>query len=269
MIPNILSIAGTDPTGGAGIQADLKTITALGGYGMAVVTALVAQNTQGVRAVQEIPAEFVTAQIDAVFDDVRVDAVKIGMLANASIITAVAQAIDRHRPPIVVLDPVMVAASGDRLLAPDAVAALRDELLPRADLITPNVPEAADLLEETEATDTDDMRRQAGKLCSYGTNVLLKGGHLSTADSTDVLAVDGVVHIYSASRVDTENTHGTGCTLSSAAATLRPQSPDWPATVARAKDYLTGALRAADRLQVGHGHGPVHHSYATTTGEPA
>jgi hydroxymethylpyrimidine/phosphomethylpyrimidine kinase len=264
MIPNVLSIAGTDPTGGAGIQADLKTIAALGGYGMSVVTALVAQNTQGVRSVHEVPPEFVAAQLDAVFDDVRVDAVKIGMLSNVDVIAAVAAALDRHRPRLVVLDPVMVAASGDRLLAADAVAALRDELLHRADLITPNLPEAADLLGEPEATGQAAMREQAEKLRSYGTYVLLKGGHLSTQDSTDVLAVDGELHSLSAPRVDTKNTHGTGCTLSSAVATLRPSTSDWLTAVGRAKDYLTDALRAADDLDVGHGHGPVHHTYAIT-----
>jgi hydroxymethylpyrimidine/phosphomethylpyrimidine kinase len=260
MIPNILSIAGTDPTGGAGIQADLKTIAALGGYGMAVVTALVAQNTQGVRAVQEISPEFLTAQLDAVFDDVRVDAVKIGMLANAGIISAVARVLDRRRPPYVILDPVMVAASGDRLLAGNAVAALRDELLPLSDLITPNIPEAADLLGDREATDVQAMRLQAQK---FAQNILLKGGHLSTADSTDILIADATVYELSAPRVNTRNTHGTGCTLSSAVATLRPQKSGWFEAVSAAKEYLTGALRAADQLEVGHGHGPVDHAYQT------
>ena len=263
MIPNVLSIAGTDPTGGAGIQADLKTIAALGGYGMSVVTALVAQNTQGVRAVLEVPPDFVSAQIHAVFDDVRVDAVKIGMLANAEIIAAVTEALDHYQPPYVVLDPVMVAASGDRLLAAEAVAALRDELFSRADLVTPNIPEAADLLGEAEAVDAITMRQQAEKLHSLGPHVLLKGGHLSTPDSTDVLATNGAVHELSVPRVRTENTHGTGCTLSSAIAALRPNQLDWVTTVSDAKAYLTGALLAADELDVGHGHGPVHHSFAT------
>jgi hydroxymethylpyrimidine/phosphomethylpyrimidine kinase len=211
--------------------------------------------------VQEIPADFVTAQLDAVFDDVRVDAVKIGMLANAGIISAVAAALDRRRPAIVVLDPVMVAASGDRLLADDAVSALRDELLPLAHLITPNIPEAADLLGESESANVPEMLLQAEKLAGHGPNVLLKGGHLSTPDSTDVLIADGVTHQLSARRVATENTHGTGCTLSSAIATLRPLRSDWLAAVSEAKDYLTGALRAADGLDVGRGHGPVDHAY--------
>lgn len=263
MIPNVLSIAGTDPTGGAGIQADLKTIAALGGYGMSVVTALVAQNTQGVRAVLDVPPDFVAAQIDAVFDDVRVDAVKIGMLANVDIVNAVADALDRHAPQFVVLDPVMVAASGDRLLQPDAVAALRDRLLPKATIITPNIPEAADLLDENEATDLPDMRRQAEKLHARGPHVLLKGGHLSTSDSTDILAANGTVHQLSVPRVNTNNTHGTGCTLSSAIATLQSRKPDLLVAVSEAKAYLTAALLAAGQLDVGHGSGPVHHGYAT------
>lgn len=263
MIPNVLSIAGTDPTGGAGIQADLKTIAALGGYGMSVVTALVAQNTQGVRGVLDVPPDFVTAQIDAVFDDVRVDAVKIGMLANADIVNTVADALDRYEPEFVVLDPVMVAASGDRLLQPDAVAALRERLLPLATIVTPNIPEAADLLGGPEARDLHEMRQQAEKLHTRGPHVLLKGGHLSTSDSTDILAADGTVHQLSVPRIDTKNTHGTGCTLSSAIATLRSQKPDLLAAVSEAKAYLTGALLAADRLDVGHGNGPVHHGYAT------
>jgi hydroxymethylpyrimidine/phosphomethylpyrimidine kinase len=263
VIPNVLSIAGTDPTGGAGIQADLKTIAALGGYGMAVVTALVAQNTLGVRGVLDVPADFVAAQIDAVFDDVRVDAVKIGMLANADIVNAVADALDKYELEFVVLDPVMIAASGDRLLQPDAVAALRDRLVPLATIITPNIPEAADLLDEPEASDLTQMRQQAEKLHSRGPNVLLKGGHLSTSDSTDILVADGTVHQLSVPRVDTMNTHGTGCTLSSAIATLRSREPDLLAAVSEAKAYLTGALLAADQLDVGHGSGPVHHGYAT------
>lgn len=263
MIPNVLSIAGTDPTGGAGIQADLKTIAALGGYGMSVVTALVAQNTQGVRGVLDVPPDFVAAQIAAVFDDVRVDAVKIGMLANADIVNTVADALDRYKPEFVVLDPVMVAASGDRLLQPDAVAALRDRLLPLATIITPNIPEAADLLGAPEATDLHQMRQQAEKLHARGPHVLLKGGHLSTSDSTDILTADGTVHQLSVPRIDTKNTHGTGCTLSSAIAALRSQKPDLLATVSEAKAFLTGALLAADRLDVGRGNGPVHHGYAT------
>lgn len=257
MIPNVLSIAGTDPTGGAGIQADLKAFSALGAYGMTVVTALVAQNTRGVNAIHDVPSEFVTAQLDAVFSDVRVDAVKIGMLNNAAVIRAVVAALGRYRPPYVVLDPVMVAKSGDRLLETDAVEALRDELLPRVDLVTPNLPEAGDLLGTAESTDLADLGR---RLRALGVDrVLVKGGHLDTATSDDVLvAPDGEV-VLSSPRIETSSTHGTGCTLSAAIAALRPQRDDWESAVREAKTYLTGALRAADQLQVGSGHGPVHH----------
>ncbi len=258
--PNVLSVAGTDPTGGAGIHADLKTFSALGAYGLAVVTAVVAQNTTGVRGVHPVPAASVTAQLDAVFDDVRIDAVKIGMLGNRDVITAVAEALDRFRPPVVVLDPVMVAKSGDRLLQPDAVDALRRQLVPRADLITPNIPEAADLLDQGEAGDVAAMVDQAGRLVAGGARrVLLKGGHLGGPGSVDVLLGDGGCDRLEAPRVATNNDHGTGCTLSSAVAALRPQRPDWPAAVRDAKAYLTAALQGADRLDVGAGHGPVHH----------
>ena len=263
MISNVLSIAGTDPSGGAGIQADLKTFSALGAYGMAVVTAVVAQTTTGVTGVLEVPAEFVTAQLDTLLADVRVDAVKIGMLANEAIVRAVGAALDAWRPPFVVLDPVMVAKSGYRLLDAGAVGAVRDVLVPRVDLITPNLAEAADLLGEAEAAGVDGMRAQAQRLRDLGAlRVLITGGHLAGGASTDVLAsADGTEELR-AERVVTGNDHGTGCTLSAAIAALRPGQPDWAAAVGAAKAYLTGALGAADRLDVGHGHGPVHHFYA-------
>jgi hydroxymethylpyrimidine/phosphomethylpyrimidine kinase len=268
-IPNVLSIAGTDPTGGAGIQADLKTFSALGAYGMAVVTAVVAQNTTGVRAVDQLSADMVAAQIDAVFEDVRVDAVKIGMLGVEPVIRTVAAAIDRWRPAAVVLDPVMVAKSGDRLLEPAAVDALRIELLPRADLLTPNLPEAADLLGEPEATDVETMVEQAQRLVAAGAGrVLVKGGHLRGAESVDVLVGAGTLVCLPAPRVDTRNDHGTGCTLSSAIAALVPQRPDWDTAVGDAKAYLTAALADAGHLDVGSGHGPVHH-FSNWWSEPA
>jgi hydroxymethylpyrimidine/phosphomethylpyrimidine kinase len=262
--PNLLTIAGSDPSGGAGIQADLKTFTALGGYGMSVLTALTAQNTHGVREVHDVPARFVAAQLDAIFDDVRVDAVKIGMLGTAEVTRAVAAVLAARRPPHVVLDPVMVAKSGDRLLRADAVGALRDELLPLADLITPNLPEAADLLGAPEATDESGMRDQLDALTKLGPAVLLKGGHLAGPDCPDLLALPGQPEPVrlSAPRVATRNDHGTGCTLSAAIAALRPQRDGWPAAVTDAKAYLTAALAAADRLDVGSGHGPVHHFHA-------
>lgn len=263
-VPNVLTIAGTDPTGGAGIQADLKTFSALGGYGMSVVTALVAQNTRGVDAVHGVPADFIRAQLDSVFADVRVDAVKIGMLSTVDVITAVADALDEYQPPHVVLDPVMVAKSGDRLLHPDAVTTLRDVLLPRVDLATPNLEEAADLLEVDTAKTETQMLEQARRLVALGLpRVVLKGGHLDTDRSPDLFLDAGDdPHTLDAERVVTRNTHGTGCTLSSAIATLRARRGDWLAAVTEAKTYLTGALRAADQLDVGDGHGPVHHFHA-------
>lgn len=262
MIPNVLTIAGTDPSGGAGIQADLKAFSAHGAYGMSVMTALVAQTTTGVAEVHEIPPEFVTAQLVTLLDDVRVDAVKIGMLANAPVIRAVVDVLERYGPPHVVLDPVMVAKSGDRLLAPEAVSALRDELLPRVDLITPNLPEAADLLGEQEIVDAEAMVGQAERLAGLGAKqVLLKGGHLTGGSSIDLLHGDGGTEFLHSDRVETKNDHGTGCTLSASIAALRPQRPDWQCAVREAKEYLTGALRASDQLDVGRGHGPVHHFY--------
>ncbi|QIZ36238.1 bifunctional hydroxymethylpyrimidine kinase/phosphomethylpyrimidine kinase [Saccharopolyspora sp. ASAGF58] len=260
MVPNVLTIAGTDPSGGAGVQADLKTFSAHGAYGMSVITALVAQTTTGVSEVHEVPPEFITAQLVTLLDDVRVDAVKIGMLANAEVIRAVIGVLDRYSPPHVVLDPVMVAKSGDRLLAPEAVSVLRDELLPRVDLITPNLPETADLLGEPEITDPNDMPAQAERLARLGAKqVLLKGGHLDGRSSVDLLYGEGIAEFLSSERVVTTNDHGTGCTLSAAIAALRPQRADWLDAVREAKEYLTEALRASDRLDVGHGHGPVHH----------
>lgn len=260
MIPNVLTIAGTDPSGGAGIQADLKAFSANGAYGMSVMTALVAQTTTGVSEVHEIPPEFVTAQLTTLLDDVRVDAVKIGMLANAEVIRAVVAVLDRYNPPNVVLDPVMVAKSGDRLLAAEAVAVLRDELLPRVELITPNLPEAADLLGEREVTESAGMPGVADRLAGLGAKqVLLKGGHLRQGASVDLLRGDGAAEYLRSERVETTNDHGTGCTLAAAIAALRPQRASWEQAVREAKDYLTESLRAAGRLDVGRGHGPVHH----------
>jgi hydroxymethylpyrimidine/phosphomethylpyrimidine kinase len=261
MTPNLLTIAGSDPSGGAGIQADLKTFSALGAYGMSVLTGLTSQNTRGVRSMHEVPAAFVREQLDSVFDDVRVDAVKIGMLATADVIDVVAAVLRERRPPYVVLDPVMVATSGDRLLAADAVARLRDVLLPHVDLITPNLPEAADLLGMPEAQDEMGMRDQLDALRKLASGVLLKGGHLGGAESPDLLAMSSSPEPSRlvARRIETTNDHGTGCTLSSAIAALRPQRDSWLAAVTDAKAYLTRALAAADRLDVGRGHGPVHH----------
>jgi hydroxymethylpyrimidine/phosphomethylpyrimidine kinase len=262
-IPNVLTIAGSDSGGGAGIQADLKAFSALGAYGASVITALTAQNTRGVTAIHAPDAGFVGAQLDAVFDDIRIDAVKIGMLANASIVRAVADALRRHKPAHIVLDTVMISKSNHALLLPDAVAALRDELLPLADLLTPNLPEAAALLGGAQAAaDEAAMLEQGEALRALGARaVLMKGGHLNAADSPDWLVQESGTLRLGGPRVPVKNTHGTGCTLSSAFAALIPQRGDLASAVADAKEYLTGALQASDRLDVGSGVGPVHHFY--------
>nr|WP_328842209.1 bifunctional hydroxymethylpyrimidine kinase/phosphomethylpyrimidine kinase [Nakamurella leprariae] len=264
----MLTIAGSDPGGGAGIQADLKTFGALGAYGCAVLTALTAQNTRGVTGVHAVPPAFVAEQLATLVEDIALDAVKIGMIADAGIADAVADFLVDQRPPHVVLDPVMVATSGDRLLASSAEQVVRGRLLALADVITPNALEAAALLGTEPAESVEQAVQQVDALLDLGARgVLLKGGHLTGDTATDVFAErGGDLHRFSAPRLGTRNTHGTGCTLSSAMAALRPTSPDWPAAIDRAKEYLTAALRAADDLRIGSpddqgrlGHGPVHH----------
>lgn len=258
-----VTIAGSDSGGGAGIQADLKTFSALGVYGASVITALTAQNTQGVTAIHDVPADFVTAQIDAVFSDLHVDAVKIGMLSRPETIHAVAAGLDRHRQRKVVLDPVMVAASGDPLIADDAVALLLDLLIPKAAIVTPNLPEAARLLGEEEADGQAAVEAQAERLLARGARaVLLKGGHGSGAESADFLLTPVGGRWLSAARIATVNTHGTGCTLSSAIAAGLAHGRHLEAAVVGAKEYVTAAIAAADRLQIGKGRGPVHHFHA-------
>lgn len=257
--PRVLSIAGTDPTGGAGVQADLKSIAAFGGYGMAVVTALVAQNTRGVRDVHVPPTAFLEEQLRAVGDDVEIDAVKIGMLGSAAVAGVVATWLDDVRPPVVVLDPVMIATSGDRLLDTDAEAAVR-ALCRRVDLVTPNLPELAVLVEEPVATDWAGAVAQARTLAARtGSAVLLKGGHLAGEESPDAIVDADGVHAVSGRRVDTRHTHGTGCSLSSAMATLAAHGLPWPDALPRAKRWLTGALENAEALHVGRGNGPIDH----------
>lgn len=260
-IPNLLTIAGSDSGGGAGIQADLKTFSALGAYGASVITALTAQNTRGVTGVHAPDAAFVTAQLDAVFDDIRIDAVKIGMLANAAIVHAVADALRRYAPRFVVLDTVMISKSSHALLAPEAVDALRDALLPLATLVTPNLPEAAALLGDAPAATEDDMVRQGHALLQTGARaVLVKGGHLPDASaSPDWLVEPARTVRLDGARLPVGNTHGTGCTLSSAIAALLPRQPDLASAVREAKTYLSGAIAASGHLDVGHGVGPVHH----------
>lgn len=290
-IPRVLAIAGSDPSGGAGIQADLKSIAANGGYGMAAITALTAQNTQGVRAVHVPPAAFLTAQLDAISDDIVIDAVKIGMLGDAAVIGAVRSWLEKVRPAVVVLDPVMVATSGDRLLQESAEAALQ-ALLPLADLITPNLAELAILLKEPAAEDWAEALAQGKRLAARtGTTVLVKGGHLPAGlvgvgaagdNAADDVAVDisggtgpgagcpdalvntgGLLGqetvVVPGERIATRNSHGTGCSLSSAMATVQARVGDWEAALREVKPWLLGALREASVLEVGTGNGPVHH----------
>jgi hydroxymethylpyrimidine/phosphomethylpyrimidine kinase len=261
-VPTALTVAGSDPSGGAGIQADLKTFSALGVYGTAVLTALTAQNTRGVTGVHGVPPEFVGEQLATLFADVEVHATKLGMLGTADVVRAVAAALaDRPAGPVV-CDPVMVATSGDRLIDEAAVDAVRTDLLPLADLVTPNVPEAAVLLDVSPATEVDQLPGQATALLELGPRaVLLKGGHLGGEDSVDVLATAGGVTVTRRPRVDTTSTHGTGCTLSAALAALaaRNDTDDWARLVDPARDYLQRALTAGESLGVGSGHGPVHH----------
>lgn len=265
-VPTALTIAGVDPSGGAGVLADIKTFSALGAYGCAVIAALTAQNTRAVTGVLPIAPDFIARQIDTLFDDVRVDAVKIGMLGEAPVITTVADRLAAWKIERMVLDPVMVAKSGDALLAPAAVGALREALVPLARVITPNLPEAGVLLEGRAPEHVKEMRRAAERLHALmGSGerwVWLKGGHLPTGDATDLLFNGDRMIELPAPRVATKNTHGTGCTLSAALAALLPQRPDVPTAARDAKAYLTEALRHADDLRVGQGHGPVHHFHA-------
>jgi len=255
-----LTIAGSDSSGGAGIQADLKTFSAIGVYGASVITALTAQNTKGVTAIHNVPADVVIAQIDAVFSDLAVGAVKIGMLSQVATIEAVAQGIRRHDAKNIVLDPVMVATSGDRLLAADAVGALRELLFPQALVVTPNLPEAAALLEHAPARSEAEMEAQARALLDFGAQyVLIKGGHGEGSESVDLLVDATSVTRFAGMRVATKNTHGSGCTLSSAIAAGLAKGHDLKTAVRDAKTYVTGAIAAADTLAIGHGNGPLHH----------
>lgn len=260
MINNVLSIAGSDPSGGAGIQADIKAISANGAYAMAAITCLTIQNTQGVSGVQLLPSAFVHDQIAAIFADIRVDAVKIGMISNAETADAVAAALRPHPAVPIVLDPVMTAKGGAQLLADAAIITVRDILLPLATILTPNLPEAARLLGVAPATSRDEMLIQGQELCALGPKaVLMKGGHLEGDDSPDVLVTRQAAHWFDAPRSPTKNTHGTGCTLSSALATQIAQGLSLKNAAAAAKSYVSDAILNADQLDVGTGHGPTHH----------
>jgi hydroxymethylpyrimidine/phosphomethylpyrimidine kinase len=263
-VPVALTIAGSDSGGGAGIQADLKTFAALGVYGASAITAITAQNTQAVSAVFELPPDLISAQIDAVVSDIGADAVKTGMLSSAAIIEAVAAKAREHELRPLVVDPVMVAKSGDRLLREDAVDALRTQLLPLATVLTPNLPEAEVLLGRTLAS-WDDVRAGARELVALGAqSVVIKGGHLPAeagrdSPATDIFFDGEEFREFTAPRVDTTNTHGTGCTFASAIAAALAKGSDLRGAVALGKAYVTKALQSAYPL--GHGHGPVHHFY--------
>lgn len=259
----VLTIAGSDSGGGAGIQADLKTIAAHGCYGASVITALTAQNTLGVTGIHAVPVDFVAAQMDAVLGDIGADAVKIGMLFSPELIRTVAQGLVRHGVETVVLDPVMVAQSGDKLLQDEAIDALKSELIPLATLITPNLPEASVLLNREIATQEAALKALAELAAMGCANVLVKGGHLESGDSDDTLYLgpEGRVVTLPGVRIQTRNNHGTGCTLSSAIASNLARGEDVETAVRHAKEYISGAIRAGSTYDIGQGHGPVHHFY--------
>jgi hydroxymethylpyrimidine/phosphomethylpyrimidine kinase len=258
--PVALTIAGSDSSGGAGIQADLKTFAALSVYGASAITALTAQDTRAVSAIHPVPPEFVTAQLDAVFGDLAVGAVKTGMLGERATIEAIAAAFKRWSPPFVVIDPVMIATSGDRLLPADAVDALRTKLIPFAAIITPNLPEAAVLLSEPLAVSDAAIESQGRRLLSLGcSHALIKGGHGHGSESIDYLISANATIPLAGPRFATQNTHGTGCSLSAAIAAGLAKGEDMETAVRNAKTFISAAIAAADRFAVGHGQGPVHH----------
>ena len=264
-----LTIAGSDSSGGAGIQADLKTFSAFGVYGASAITALTAQNTRGVQGVEAVSPAFVAQQIDSVLSDLAVGAVKTGMLATTEIVSTVARSLRQAGAIPLVVDPVMVATSGDVLLAPDAIAAIRTELAPLAALITPNLPEAARLLGREQAKTEAEVEHQARALQQLGCHaVLVKGGHGKGAEAVDILFDGAAVRRYALPRIDTPHTHGTGCTLSAAIAALLAQGVPLPDAVERAKAYVWQGLEHGRALGVGHGRGPVDHLYALRRAAP-
>jgi hydroxymethylpyrimidine/phosphomethylpyrimidine kinase len=259
MVANILSIAGTDPTAGAGIQADLKTFSALGCYGLTVVTSIVAQNTLGVKRFEPVSSEMISDQLDAVFEDVRIDAVKIGMVANAKIAAVIVDRLKFYKAQHIVLDPVMIATSHHSLIEEDAVDAIKYMLIPMSTIMTPNLPEAGMLLNTNTPKNIAQMHDAIGPLLQMGSGwVLLKGGHLSGDECVDLLGGPSGISVLRAPRVRTKNDHGTGCTLSAALASFLPFL-SVEESAQRAKTYLTTALIESSRLQIGRGHGPVHH----------
>ena len=264
--PIVLTIAGSDSGGGAGIQADIKAISATGSYACSVITAITAQNTLSVSAIHPIPLEHVEKQLDAVFSDLNIVAVKVGMLADADIIKVVAKKLKQYQPKFLVVDPVMVTRNGDLLLEKSAIDTLKAELLPMADLITPNLPEGAALIGSQLPINEQAMQSMVEGLRQLGTKaVLLKGGYLQQdKESNDLLILPNSVEQLTAKRINTNNTHGTGCTLSSAIASYLAQGYELTKAVQLGKDYITQALTYANQLSIGQGHGPVHHFYKQT-----
>ncbi|MGB8285192.1 MAG: bifunctional hydroxymethylpyrimidine kinase/phosphomethylpyrimidine kinase [Candidatus Aquirickettsiella gammari] len=262
-LASVVTIAGTDPCGGAGIQADIKAISATGAYAASVITVLVAQNTCHVTAIQEIPLCFIQQQIDAVFSDLAIGAVKLGMLYQEEIIHLLVNNLKKYQPPFIVLDPVMITQTGHLLLKPQAINALVNDLFPIATLITPNIPEAETIL-KSPINDFNSLRDAAITLAKqYKISVLLKGGHLKSVDSPDIFYdyPQQQIHCFNTPRINTQNTHGTGCTLSSAIASYLAQGEDLYHAIAKAKHYLSQAIVAAKNLKLGRGNGPVHHFY--------
>ena len=259
----VLTIAGSDSGGGAGIQADLKTFAANRCYGMSVITALTAQNTRGVTAIHALPPSFAVDQLTAIFTDIGTDAIKIGMLYSAELIEAVAETLNNFRPRNIVLDPVMVAQSGDKLLQDEAIQAIKEHLMPVADVVTPNLPEAEVLLGQQIET-FQDVQRAARELSRIGgRSILIKGGHMAESKSTDLLYLTEEDRFCSleAARIDSQNNHGTGCTLSSAIAAHMARGSDIEEAVNKAKTFIHNAIRAGAAYKIGHGHGPVHHFF--------
>lgn len=262
--PCILSIAGSDCSGGAGIQADLKTISALGGYAATAITAITVQNTTGVRAIHAVPPVYVRGQIEVVMEDIRPDAVKIGMINEVEIVKVIASCLSRYQPRYVVFDPVMVSTSGHKLIEDDAVSALTRELMPLSSLITPNLSEAK-VLTGHSINNVEEMKAAAPDLLKFGCGaVLLKGGHLEGGKMCDVLQIAGEdePHLFVSDKIESKNTHGTGCTLSSAIATFLALGYDMPQAVELAKAYVTGGINAGKEVHIGEGHGPLNHFYA-------
>lgn len=262
--PCVLSIAGSDCSGGAGIQADLKTISALGGYAATAITAVTVQNTTGVRAIHAVPPVYVGGQIEAVMEDICPDAIKIGMINDVEIVKVIADCLRKYRPRYVVFDPVMISTSGHKLIEDDAVSALTKELIPLSSLITPNLNEA-EVLAGHHINKVEDMEAASMELLKLGCKaVLLKGGHLEGGKMCDVLQREGEgrPHLFTSDKIESNNTHGTGCTLSSAIATFLALGYDMPQAVERAKAYVTGGIMAGKEIHIGEGHGPLNHFYA-------